>query len=91
MDSAFERDRLLESIQALQVQQRIEVHLDTEMEEDGQGYEYLVNAIAAKMGWTVGLQSHESYPIVQYSVLMVHLSGEDYSWSWVLQPDEGAK
>ena len=99
VDSAFERYRILSCIQALQVQQKIEVHLTTDLKGDGQGYEYLVNAIAARMGWKseritasmgweVGLRDHESHPSVH---TMAHLTIAKHKWGWVLQPDSGAK
>ena len=80
MSSAFEMDRILNSIQALQVQQKIEVHLATEMEEDGPGYEYLVDAIAARLRWKAELRHHE----IRQSIFDLP---DQHKWSWALQPD----
>lgn len=91
LHSAFERYRILNSLQALHVQQKIEMHLTTEMEEDGRGFEFLVNAAARRLGWKAELRSCEHRPrVVLYGPGAISTL-EEHKWSWVLQVGSGSK
>lgn len=86
MYNTFELCRILNSIQALQVRQKIEVHLATEMEVDWMGYEYLVDAIAARMGWKAELRYPEKRPNFIFIGPGASSLPTRHEWSWVLQP-----